>query len=248
MRFQLRNSFIEYDDSGSGKPVVFLHGWGSSRKAWNVPAVMKQKYRVITVDLPGHGDSPFPGVLKFDDYVEAVSGLIESLRLDSPIVTGHAMGGHIAVKYCATTQKPISALVLVSGAGIKSFSTTRVAKIVLAKIGRKVAAFTPLPQKTKSRMRKWFYRKVIKADTNDDVSKNEILKETFLNLISEDMGRFYRAIKIPGYVIVTPDEGEALKRKIHNSRLIIIQNAGHFPFIDQRKRFYQELETILTAI
>ena len=52
---------IAYQDRGAGRPIVFVHGWGGSGDVWDYQVLdLADRFRVITVDLRGHGDSDKP--------------------------------------------------------------------------------------------------------------------------------------------------------------------------------------------
>lgn len=85
---------IHYEVAGTGKPLVMIHGWDQSSKAFcnNVP-VLSQKYMVITVDMRGHGDSDKP---TYGYHMERLSKdleeLLEHLDLNDVTLFGWSMG------------------------------------------------------------------------------------------------------------------------------------------------------------
>lgn len=80
---------------GHGSPLVMLHGWGFSSEIWApvLPALAK-KYQVITIDLPGHGKSPF--LPQFHDFHEVVKSLIHHTPSQA-IWLGWSLGGLLAL-------------------------------------------------------------------------------------------------------------------------------------------------------
>ena len=75
---------LHYDDYGTGKPVVLIHGWPLSGRSWEnqVPALIGAGYRVITYDRRGFGDSsqPWDGY-DYDTFTADLNTLIEHLDL-----------------------------------------------------------------------------------------------------------------------------------------------------------------------
>lgn len=104
--------------SRKGKPIIFLHGIASSRITWrNVLPLLTPKYRCITIDLLGFGDSPKPKwkTYNLDDHVEAVAHAIVKLRLDKkPMIVGHSMGSLIAARLATKHPELVDSLVLCS--------------------------------------------------------------------------------------------------------------------------------------
>jgi pimeloyl-ACP methyl ester carboxylesterase len=92
---------IYYEDSGKGMPVILLHHFFVTASQWKtyVPELAK-KYRVIAVDLPGHGRSDFMDttqVFLHKKATEYIIGLIDLLKLDSVNLMGASSGGSIVL-------------------------------------------------------------------------------------------------------------------------------------------------------
>ena len=93
---------LAYSRAGSGPPLVLFHGVGHRRQAWDVLLDRLTPHRdVITVDLPGHGDSP-PLDVSHRSALEALAddviGLLDELGLDRPHIGGNSLGGMIALE------------------------------------------------------------------------------------------------------------------------------------------------------
>jgi len=109
---------IYYKDWGTGKPVVFSHGWPLSADAWESQMVFlaANGYRCIAHDRRGHGRSsqPWKGN-DMDTYAEDLSDLIAALGLDGATLVGHSAGGGEVARYLGRhgTQR-VARAVLVS--------------------------------------------------------------------------------------------------------------------------------------
>lgn len=95
---------IYYTDQGTGKPVLFSHGWPLSSDAWatELKLVADAGYRAIAHDRRGHGRSTntYSGN-DLDTYARDVRDLVEALDLHDLVVVGHSTGGGEAVRYAA---------------------------------------------------------------------------------------------------------------------------------------------------
>ena len=92
---------LPYDDRGTGVPLVFIHGLTFSRRTWD-PIVdrIADRYRCITFDLPGHGESSdLPQSM--ESLLLQVHRSINDLEIDSPVLIGHSFGGMFATIYAA---------------------------------------------------------------------------------------------------------------------------------------------------
>jgi len=92
---------IYYSDTGTGKPIVLLHGYLESSEIWKRFAVrLSQTFRVIAVDLPGHGNSTlFSECHTMEFLATAVKGLIDALDIRKVFMTGHSLGGYVTLAF-----------------------------------------------------------------------------------------------------------------------------------------------------
>lgn len=92
---------IYYEDHGRGRPIVLVHGWACSGRFWqrNVPA-LAEEFRVVTVDLRGHGNSakPLTGHT-MPQYAQDVRAVIEHLDLNGVTLAGWSLGGPVVLAY-----------------------------------------------------------------------------------------------------------------------------------------------------
>jgi pimeloyl-ACP methyl ester carboxylesterase len=109
---------IHYVVQGEGEPVVLIHGlYASAWLNWQLPGVtglLAKTYRVIALDLPGHGESDKPeneaayGV----QMVEDVRQLLDHLRIKKAHIVGYSLGGMIAVKFLSMHQDCVRSAIL----------------------------------------------------------------------------------------------------------------------------------------
>lgn len=103
--------------AGEGKPVVLLHGWGSSWHVWQwtIPSLTKAHFRVCAPDLIGHGDSAKPPLAYVaEDYDAYLEALLVHLGISSVTLMGHSLGGHIALRYAVIHPSQVNCLVLIN--------------------------------------------------------------------------------------------------------------------------------------
>jgi pimeloyl-ACP methyl ester carboxylesterase len=93
---------LYYEDHGTGKPVVLIHGWPLSGRSWEkqVPALLNAGYRVITYDRRGFGDSSKPvSGYDYDTLTEDLHKLVVKLGLRDAALVGFSMGGGEVARY-----------------------------------------------------------------------------------------------------------------------------------------------------
>ena len=93
---------LAYARTGTGEPLVLLHGLGHRRQAWDaVLPLLAVDRDVITVDLPAMGESPPPAVGDYQTMADMVEKLFGELGLERPHVAGSSLGGLIALELAA---------------------------------------------------------------------------------------------------------------------------------------------------
>jgi non-heme chloroperoxidase len=93
---------LYYEDHGSGRPVVLIHGYPLSGRAWDkqVPALLEDGRRVITYDRRGFGQSSQPtGGYDYDTFATDLHVLMETLDLHDVTLVGHSMGTGEVTRY-----------------------------------------------------------------------------------------------------------------------------------------------------
>jgi pimeloyl-ACP methyl ester carboxylesterase len=118
---QLGADRLSYVDLGSGdRTVLLVHGLGGNLTAWleNLPA-LAARYRVIAVDLPGFGHSPPAGDgISIPGYARTLERFCDALGVNSAVLAGSSLGGWVAAELTLRTPALVEALVLVDAAGI----------------------------------------------------------------------------------------------------------------------------------
>ncbi|RYY63040.1 MAG: alpha/beta hydrolase [Chitinophagaceae bacterium] len=105
---------IVYNDSGKGDTaLLFLHGWGINRSYWDEQVQhFSDRYRVVTLDLPGFGES---GKNRTDwsveNYGKDINLVIDSLKLKNVILIGHSMSGALIVETARQNPSAIAGII-----------------------------------------------------------------------------------------------------------------------------------------
>jgi pimeloyl-ACP methyl ester carboxylesterase len=110
---------VHWTSKGSGKEAVILvHGWTCDETSWDfqVPALSRE-YRVITLDLPGHGksDPPKDGKFSMTVFARAVESVRAEAKVDKTVLVGHSMGTPVIREYARMHPQRVAGLVPVDG-------------------------------------------------------------------------------------------------------------------------------------
>ena len=111
-----KNTKISYSDVGKGTAIVLLHGFLENATMWNsYKASFSEKYRVITIDLLGHGNSECLGyVHTMEDQADMVHAVLHHLKIRKAIFVGHSMGGYVALSFAELYPENTKGFVLLN--------------------------------------------------------------------------------------------------------------------------------------
>ncbi len=92
---------VSYSDAGKGRALVLLHGFLGAKEIWTDTIIkLKNTYRVIAIDLPGHGDTPCIGYAhSMEMMAKCVKAVMDHLKLKRYVIIGHSMGGYVALAF-----------------------------------------------------------------------------------------------------------------------------------------------------
>lgn len=107
---------IRYFESDSSKkvrpPILLIHGAGSDHGIWPLELRRLDGWRVIAIDLPGHGGSPGAAPASIGEYSQAIWSFINTMGIYHVILAGHSLGGMIAIEMALHEPERISSLIL----------------------------------------------------------------------------------------------------------------------------------------
>ena len=115
-QIQYKNITIDYTATGKGTAVVLLHGFLENQTMWQYLApVLATKYRVITIDLLGHGNTDCLGyVHTMEDQADMVHYVLHELKIRKSVLIGHSMGGYVALAFAELYPDNVKGLVLLN--------------------------------------------------------------------------------------------------------------------------------------
>jgi pimeloyl-ACP methyl ester carboxylesterase len=106
---------LAYDAAGAGEPaLLFLHGWCGDRSFF-APQFehFSRSHRVVSADLPGHGQSAIPDEYAIEPFAHAVAELARDLRLGRSVVFGHSIGAMVALALSQFAPELVAAVALI---------------------------------------------------------------------------------------------------------------------------------------
>lgn len=214
-----------------------MHGWGGSINSFlSVAQRLKDRFRITLIDFYGFGNTPQPNYpLYLDDYADSILEIINHYKMSEVILVGHSFGGRVAIKIASACGYLLDKIILINSAGLKP---KRTLKYYYKVFTHKVLTFLKIPHKAGSAD----YRKL------DNTGK-----QTFKNIINEDLNPLIEKITLPALIIWGNKDKETpiymarkLYRKLLCPTLIIFKGEGHYAYLKRQHEFYMLLKTYLT--
>lgn len=227
--------FYKFINKKSNVTNIFLHGWGCDHKSFLFCEKM-MKNNCLFVDFPPHGQSGKPPAdWTIFTYANMVISLCQHLNIKKVNLIGHSFGGRIAIIISVVCKDMVQRVVLVDSAGLKPRrSLTYYWKIYSYKIRKKLKM------------------NVSKYGSCDYLALDDGMKKVFNSIVNTHLDDFLSSITAKTLIIfgknddVTPIYmAKRFKRKIKNSKLILLEDAGHFCFVDRRYEFLTLLSDFL---
>ena len=116
MELAYKGTRIFYTDEGNGTALVLLHGFLESSRMWEgLKKELVSRYRVVCIDLLGHGETGCIGyVHTMTMMAEAVRAVLDHLRLRKVVLAGHSMGGYVALAFAEMYPDQVKGLALIN--------------------------------------------------------------------------------------------------------------------------------------
>lgn len=250
MRISVDGININYIDEGQGSAVLLLHGWGGSiQTMMPIASILKDRCRVIVLDLPGFGESDKPAKpWNSYDYAECVDKFIRLMKLDSIILFGHSHGGRISI-ILSGTHNYVKKLVLIDSAGIiPKRKLSYYIKVYSFKLLKSIYLLLVKGDSKEQKLDK-FYKKYGSADYK---ASDGIMRQTMVKVIHDNLADLLSHIKAPTLLIWGENDedtpvymGKIMEEKIKDSGLIVFKDAGHYSYVDNYEQFKAVINVFL---
>ena len=245
---------IDYQVGGEGKSLIFVHGWAASKNFWKFQTeFFKEKYKVITFDLRGHGDSCKNTKLSVDMFVSDLEELISSLKIKDFVLVGHSLGTMISMIYTYRHPEDVKGLILIG-----AFS--KVDKSVKGSIERKFLKF--LIKHARTQAAKLTRKTLFHPDTPEEIinfvmqesSKTPVEKviECMDAIEQTDITDIIPKIKAPVLLVYGETENTISKEvqrylieKLNVKKTVIVPRAGHNAMLENPRIVNKEIENFL---
>lgn len=242
---------VSYDISGSGAPLILMHGWGCNHTTVkSIAGVAAETHTVYNIDLPGFGESQEPdSVWSVEEYTEFIEKFADKLGIENPVLIGHSFGGRISI--LMASRRKVDKVVLVDAAGVKP---KRSAKYYLKVYSFKLMRILAETFLGKNKAQAFVERRRAKAGSADYAAASPRMRAILSRCVNDDLKRVMPLISAPTLLIwgendtATPvRDAQIMDKLIPDTGLVIFENAGHYSFLDYPGRFSAVLKSFLKS-
>lgn len=263
MRAALPDLTLAYDATGSGRPLLLLHGFPLSRRLWQpqLEGLLDAAW-MVAPDLRGHGDTEAPeGPYTMDQLADDAAALLDELGITQPMVVGGlSMGGYVTLAFWRRHPQRVAGLILAATRAGADLPEGRAARDKAAGTAREQGA---------SAIADAMLPKMLAPLTYHD---NPALVEHVRNMMAgtsvtgivgalqgirdrPDSTATLAGIDRPSLVIhgaddqfIPPSEAEAMHARLPDSRLELVPGAGHLLNMEQPASFNAAVRTFLQSL
>ncbi|WP_206741137.1 MULTISPECIES: alpha/beta fold hydrolase [Hyphomonas] len=266
---------IHFTDSGprDAPVVVLVHGYSASLQTWDAWArKLRKDYRVIRLDLPGHGLSRCPDndSIGIEQFVETVDRVARTLDVERFTLVGNSMGGHTAWAYALEHPEKLDGLVLVDAAGWldapgEGESDPFIFKLLRNGVARSVMKDLDMSALIRSGLEDSFYDPAFVTDEMVDrysaMSRAPCHRDALLNLMSGATLRILASEELLGNItaptlvmhgdsdnLIPVAHGQKFADAIPGAELIIYPQTGHIPQEEKAAESVADLRAFLAGL
>jgi pimeloyl-ACP methyl ester carboxylesterase len=249
---------ISYEVTGTGKPtLVFVHGWSGDARYWRAQVpVFSKKYRVVTLDLAGHGHSGTTRTrYTMDAFGEDLRAVVEATGSKKVILIGHSMGGSVIAEAARLMPDRVIGLIGVDTLENIEYPLTRdeLQKMIAPlekdfRSGSRQFVAEMIYPETDPQLREWILSDVSAAPPAVALSAiNEMMKQ----YLTGDAAKVFDKIRIPVVTIngdLRPINYAANRRHMFSYDAIVLKNADHFLMMNRPEAFNRALDKAILML
>jgi 3-oxoadipate enol-lactonase len=257
MLTQVNGITLAFNDQGTGLPLVFLHAFPLNRTMWaDQEKALSSQFRVITIDLRGHGESDAPlWRYTLDQAADDICGLLDHLSIKQAVFVGLSMGGYILFAFYRTYAERVNGMILADTRAQADTGDGKRARYEMAQIAHKQGSsaiadmmipklLSPATIQTRPELVQRV-RTMIEGNQMSGIAGD-------LMAMAErpDSVPFLQQIICPTQIIVgeldvptPPSDARLMAERIPNARLAVIPGAGHLSNLEQPESFNEAIRS-----
>jgi len=222
--------YFNYIKRGDDIPIIFLHGWGRSGDDFESFASQIYDRSILLIDFPPFGKSQH-NVTGWNifTYAGMVMSLCEHLNISKGDFVGHSFGGRVTIMISAVKCTLVHSCIFIDSAGMKPRRSLKY-------------RYNQAIYKIKRKIKKSYRQK----GSTDYEALSPAMKETFKNIVNTHLEAYAKKIKAKTLIVWGLQDNETpiymarrLNKLIAGSELKILNDGGHFSFLDCKLEFFR---------
>ena len=253
---------LKFRDEGKGEVVVLLHGYLESLDIWgDFGSKLAEHYRIVTIDLPGHGGSGlFSKIDTMAVMADAVEFILQELGIGRSVVVGHSMGGYVTLAFAEIFPEMTTGFCLFHShalADTEEKKLNREREIELVRSGKKMQIIhTNIPKAFADDNLEKFAGEVDKAKKIADSTSDEGIIMSLIGMKSRpDRTRVLKESSVPILYVAGKKDNyipfEVAEQHFNLSPrqdILILENSGHMGFIEEKEEALEGLLFFLKKV
>jgi pimeloyl-ACP methyl ester carboxylesterase len=251
---------IAYEREGSGRPIVFLHGFFGDHRVWRRQRELADQYTFVAWDAPGCGASSMPpDSLRMPGYADLLAEFIARLDLDQPHLVGNSFGGTLALQLAS--RHPEVARSVVGIDTYAGWSGSFNPAIVAQRLGASLPDLELPPEEVAAKWIKGFVTPAAPEPIQDELRsiiaafKPEGMRPMIRALAEADLRKELAELHLPTLLIWGAQDvrspitvAEDLHARLEDSRLVVFEGAGHLAQVEAAERLNAELRSFFSSV
>lgn len=246
MELLYKGCTVSFNEEGKGTAVVLLHGFLENKQMWkSVSKELSKKYRVISIDLLGHGNTDNKSYIHtMEQQAEMVKFVLNSLKLRRYFLIGHSMGGYVALAFAHLYPKNVKGISLMNSTALPDSEEKRKNRdrgIKTVKKNHTLFIKTAIPMLFSEKNRTVFKTEIEKViEQALHTSVQGVVASLEGMKIRKDFSNFYTSAPFPMQLIIGKQDTalnyQDLRKQVANTNTNVVEFlGGHMSHIENKE-------------
>lgn len=232
-------------ENNKEKPLLILHGWMAKIEAMSpIYQYFRKTRKVIVLDFPGQGgkSDTLKTAWGVPEYGEMVKALLKELQIKNCDVIGHSFGGRVIIYLSSKYKDLFNKIVLTDAAGVKpKTSIKKLFKIYSYKVARSFMKLVLPKDKYEAKVSEM---RAKRGSSDYAMLTSDVMRETFKKVINLDLTSKLKEIEQSTLLVWGENDTDTplymakiMEKNIKDSGIVVLENAGHFSYLDNPNKY-----------